>query len=159
MVVYICYSVAKSCPTLQHHGLWSTPGFPALLYLLEFAETHVHWFGDVIQPSHPLSSPSPPVLSLSQYQGLFLSQLFTWGGQIIGASASASVLPMYIRGWFPLGSTGLISLLSTGLSKVFSSTTVCQSWSPNLPTPNPFPMSTSTYSCVSIPALKIGSYF
>ena len=84
-------------------------------------------------------------------------QLFTWGGQILGASASASVLPMYIRGWFPLGWTGLISSLSTGLSKVFSSTTVCQSWSPSLPTPNPFPMSPSTYNCVSIPALKIGS--
>ena len=53
-----------------------------------------------------------------------MSQLFTSGGQSIGASASASVLPVNIQGWFPLGLTGLISLLSKGLSKVFSSTTI-----------------------------------
>ena len=57
--------------------------------------------------------------------GSFLmSQLFTSGGPSIGASASASVLPVNIQGWFPLGLTGLISLLSKGLSRVFSSTTV-----------------------------------
>ena len=53
-----------------------------------------------------------------------MSRLFTSGGQTIGASASASVLPVNIQGWFPLGLTGLISLLSMGLSRVFSSTTV-----------------------------------
>ena len=53
-----------------------------------------------------------------------VSQLFTSGGQGIGASPSASVLPMNIQGWFPLGLTGLISLLSKGLSRAFSSTTV-----------------------------------
>ena len=53
-----------------------------------------------------------------------LSWLFTSGGQSVGASASASVLPMNIQGWFPLGLTGLISLLSRGLSRVFSSTTI-----------------------------------
>ena len=53
-----------------------------------------------------------------------MSQLFTSGGQNIGASASASVLPNSIQGWFPLRLTGLISLLSRGLSRVFSSTTV-----------------------------------
>ena len=53
-----------------------------------------------------------------------MSQLFTSGGQHIGASASASVLPMSIQGWFPLGLTGLISLLPKGLLRVFSSTTV-----------------------------------
>ena len=53
-----------------------------------------------------------------------MSQLFTSGGQNIGASASASGLPMDIQGWFPLGLTGLISLQSKGLSRVFSSTTV-----------------------------------
>ena len=52
------------------------------------------------------------------------SQLFTSGGPSIGASASASVLPMNIQGWFPLGLTGLISLQSKGLSRVFSNTTV-----------------------------------
>ena len=52
-----------------------------------------------------------------------MSQLFASGGQSVGASASASILPMNIQGWFPLGLTGLISLLSKGLSRVFSSTT------------------------------------
>ena len=49
----------------------STPDFPVLHYLSEFTQTHVHWVGDAVQPSHPLSSPSPPALSLPQYQGLF----------------------------------------------------------------------------------------
>ena len=49
----------------------STPGFPVFHYLAEFAQTHVHWVSDAIQPSHPLSSPSPPALNLSQNQGLF----------------------------------------------------------------------------------------
>ena len=49
----------------------STPAFPALHYLLEFSQTHVHWVSDAIQLSHPLSSPSPPTFSISQHQGLF----------------------------------------------------------------------------------------
>ena len=53
-----------------------------------------------------------------------MSQLFTSGDQIFGASALASVLPMNIQGWFSLGSTGLISLQSKGLSRIFSNTTV-----------------------------------
>ena len=53
-----------------------------------------------------------------------MNQFFTSGGQSIGVSASASVLPMNIQGWFPLGYTGWISLLSRGLSRVFSNTTV-----------------------------------
>ena len=47
----------------------STPGFPVLHHLLELAQTHVHRVGDAIQPSHPLLSPSPPALNLSQHQG------------------------------------------------------------------------------------------
>ena len=98
----------------------STPGFPVLRRLLEFTQTRVHWVGDAIQPSSPLLSPSPLALNLSQHKGLFqLSQLFASGGQSIGASAS--VLPMNIQGWFPLGLTGLLSLHSEGLSSVFSS--------------------------------------
>ena len=50
---------------------YSSPGLPVPLPLLEFAQTHVHWVGDAIQPSHPLSSPSPPAFNLSQHQGLF----------------------------------------------------------------------------------------
>ena len=102
----------------------STPGFLVLPHLLERAQTHVHWVNDAIQPSCPLSSPSP-ALSLSQHQGLF--QLVGSSHQVtkvIGASASVSVLPMNIQGWFPLGLTGLISLKSKGLSRVFSNTTI-----------------------------------
>ena len=104
---------------------YSTLGFPVLHYLPEFAQTHVHWVSDAIQPSHPFMLPFSPSLSLSQHQGLFQwSWLFASGGQSMGASTSASVLPMNIQGWFPLGLTGLISLLSKGLSGVYSSTTV-----------------------------------
>ena len=64
-----CCSVAKSSMTLCDPMDCSTPGFPVLNYLLEFAHTHVCWVGDAIHPSHPLSS-SPPALSLSQPQSL-----------------------------------------------------------------------------------------
>ena len=74
------------------------PGFTVLHYLLEFAQSHASSC-DAIQPSHSLSAPSTSALSLSQHQGLFpVSQLFASGGQSIGASASASVLPMHIQG-------------------------------------------------------------
>ena len=93
----VCCSVAQSCPTLCDPMDCSTPGFPVLHHLPELAQTHVHRVGDAIQPSHPLSSPSLPVFNLSQHQGLFQSQLFSSGGQSIGASASASVLLMKFR--------------------------------------------------------------
>ena len=64
-------SVAQSCPTLCETMDCSTPGFPVHHQLLEFTQTHVHWVSDVIQPSCPLSSPSPPTFNLSQHQGLF----------------------------------------------------------------------------------------
>ena len=64
-------SVAQSYRTLFKPMNWSTPGFPVHHQLPEFTQTHVHWVGDAIQPSHPLSSPSPPALSLSQHQALF----------------------------------------------------------------------------------------
>ena len=64
-------SVAQSCLTLCHPMDCSTPGFPVNHQLPELAQTHVHHVGDAIQPSHPLSSPSPPVFNLSQHQGLF----------------------------------------------------------------------------------------
>ena len=102
----------------------STPGSPVLHYLPEFAQTHVHWFGDVIQSSHPLSSPSSPTFNLFQHQGLFQWIDSASGGQSIGALASASVFPMNIQGWFPLELTGLISLQFKRLSRVFSNTTV-----------------------------------
>ena len=64
-------SVAQSCPTLCNPMNRSTPGLPVHHQLLESTQTHVHWVSDAIQPSDPLSSPSPPALNLSQHQGLF----------------------------------------------------------------------------------------
>ena len=91
-----CRSVTKLHLTLYNPMDCSMPDF-SVFYDLEFAQTHVHWVGDAIQPSHPQSFPA---------SGSFpVSQLFTSGGQTIGASASASVLPMNIQGWFPLGLT------------------------------------------------------
>ena len=64
-------SVAKLCPTLCGSMDRSMPGLPVHHQLLESTQTHVHCVGDAIQPPHPLSSPSPPALNLSQHQGLF----------------------------------------------------------------------------------------
>ena len=64
-------SVAQLCPTLCNPMDCSMPSFPVHHQLLELVQTHVHWVGDAIQPSHPLSSPSPPTFNLSQHQGLF----------------------------------------------------------------------------------------
>ena len=118
-----CCSVAKLSSTLCDPMDCSTPGFPVLHHLSESAQTHVHWVCDAIQPSHPLL---PPSLSPSVFPSIrvFSSELFPSGGQSTGTPASASVLPMTIQGWLPLGSTGLISLKSKGLSRVYSSTTV-----------------------------------
>ena len=64
-------SVVQSCPTLCNPVDCSTPGLPVRHQLLELTQTHVHWVGDAIQPSHPLLSSSPPAFNLSQHQGLF----------------------------------------------------------------------------------------
>ena len=88
-------SVAQLCPTLCDLMNCSTPGLLVHHQLPESTQTHVHRVSDAIQPSHPLSSPSPPAPNPSQQLGLFkLSQLFSSGGQSIGISASTSVLPM-----------------------------------------------------------------
>ena len=71
MYDFCCCSVAKLCPTLFNAIDCSTPDFPVLHHLPEHAQTHVHQRGDAIQPSCPLSSPSPPVFNPSQDQGLF----------------------------------------------------------------------------------------
>ena len=64
-------SVTQSCPTLCDPMERSTPSFPVHYQLLELAQTPVHWVGDAIQSSHPLSSPSPPAFNLSHHQSLF----------------------------------------------------------------------------------------
>ena len=118
-------SVAQSCPTLCDPMNRSTLGLPVHHQLQEFTQNHVHQVGDAIQPSHPLSSPSPPAPQSLPASGSFpMSQLFTWGGQSTGVSALASVLPMNTQDWSPLEWTGWISSQSKGLSRVFSNTTV-----------------------------------
>ena len=64
-------SVAQLCPTVCDPMNHSMPGLPVHHQLPEFTQPHVHWVIDTIQPSHPLSSPSPPSFNLSQHQGLF----------------------------------------------------------------------------------------
>jgi len=104
-------SIAQSCLTLWDPMDCRTPGLPVHHQLLEFSQTHAHWVGDPIQPSHPLLSPSPPAFNHSQHQGLFkwVSSSYQWPNY--GVSASGSVLQMNIQDWFPLGCTGWISLL------------------------------------------------
>ena len=70
LLTFCCYSVTQSCLILCDHMDCSTPGFPVHHQLLELTQTHVQRVGDAIQPSHPLSSPSPPAFNLSQHQGL-----------------------------------------------------------------------------------------
>ena len=125
--LYQFSSVTQSCLTLCEPMDCSTPGLPVHHQLPEFTQTHVHLVGDAIQPSHPLSSPSPPAFSLFQHEGLFkwVSSLHHVAKlQHIGASALASVLPINIQDWFPLGWTGWISLQSKGLSRVFSNKSI-----------------------------------
>ena len=97
----------------------STPGLPVHHHLLEFTQTHVHWVGDAIQLSHPLSSPFPPAPNPSQHQSFPMSQLFACGGQSTGVSALASFLPKNTQGWSPLEWTGWISLQSKELSRLW----------------------------------------
>ena len=100
-----------------------TPGFRVLHHLPQLAQTHVHWVNDAIQSFHPLSPPSPFWSQSFPASGSFpMNQLLASHGPSV--RASASVLPMIIQGWFPLGLTGLISLQFKGFSRVFSSTTV-----------------------------------
>ena len=119
-------SFTQSCLTLCNPMDCSMSGFPVHHQLPELTQIHAHWVGDAIQLSYPLSSPSPPAFSLSQHQGLF--QWISSSHQVaklqsIGVSASASILPMNYSG-LPLGLTGLVSLQSKGLSRVFSNITL-----------------------------------
>ena len=119
-----CCSATHSCPTLCDPMHCSAPGLP-VFHLPEFAQVHVHcnqWChlafssSDALFPFCPQSFPASGTLPVSH--------LFASDDQNTEASALASVLPVTIQGWSPLRLTGLISLLSEGLSGVFSSTTV-----------------------------------
>ena len=105
---------------------WSRPDFfPVHHQIPEFIQTHVHWVGDAIQPSHPLSSLSPPAFSLSQHQSLFKWISYSHQvAQVLEFQLQHQSLPMTTQDWSPLGWTGWISLQSKGLSGVFSNTTV-----------------------------------
>ena len=112
-VCFYISSVAQLCPTLCYPMDCSTPGFPVHHQLPELTQTHAHRVDDAIQPSYPLLSPSPPAFSLSQHQSLF--QWVSSSHQmarVLEFWASASVLPINIQDWFPLGWTGWISLQS-----------------------------------------------
>ena len=119
-----CCSVVKLCPTLHpcgltaHQASLSFTVFQSLLKLMSI---------ESVMSSNRLILCRPLLLWLQSFpaSGSFpMSQFFASGGQSIGASASASVLPMNIQDWFLLGLTGLITSLSKGFSRVFSSTTV-----------------------------------
>ena len=134
---YLCFSFfssisalcsVSSVQLLSHVQLCnpmdcSTPHCPVYHQLSEPAQTHVHRVSDAIQPSHPLSSPSP-ASNPSQHQSLFQWVNSAWGIQSTGVSASASFPPKKSQGWSPWEWTGWISLQSKGLSRVFSNTTV-----------------------------------
>ena len=118
-------SVTQVCPILCDRMNCSTPGLPVHHQLPEFNKIHVHRVGNAIQLT---SSSVVPFSSCPQSlpsSGSFpMSQLFAWGGQSIGVSASASALPMNTQHWSPLEWTDWISLQSKELLRVFSSTTV-----------------------------------
>ena len=118
-----CSSVALMPDSLQPHELQHTR-LPCPSRFPGFCSNSCHWISDAIQPSHavfPFSSCLQSFLASGSFPGC---QFFTSGNQSIGVSASASVLPVNIQDWFPLGLTGLISLLSKDLPRVFSNTTV-----------------------------------
>ena len=112
----------RSRPTLWDPRDCSPRGTSVLLYLWEFAQIHVHWVGDALA----ISSSVTPFFCLQSFPAsgsLPVGQLFASGSQSTGASASASILPMNIQGWFPFRTVWfIISLQSKGLSRAFSST-------------------------------------
>ena len=109
-------SITQSCLNFCNYMDCSVPGFPVHHQFPGFIQTHAHWVLDAIQQSQPVLPPSPLAFKLSHHQGFFqwkkhsrAFQLFTPGGQSIGVSASASVLPMNTQDWSPSGRTGWIS--------------------------------------------------
>ena len=93
--------VAQLCLTLCKPMDCSIPGSPVLHHLLELAQTHVHWVSDTIQPSHLLSSPSPPAFNLSQHQGLL--QWVSSSHQVTKVLEFQYQSLQCIQDWFPLG--------------------------------------------------------
>ena len=117
-------SVTQSCPTLCDPMDCSTPGLPVHHQLPEPTQIHVHWVGDAIQPSHPLSSPSTSAFNLSQHQVFSKESVLCMRLPKYWSFSFSISLPMNTQDWSPLGWTGWISLQSKELSRVFSNTTV-----------------------------------
>ena len=124
-----CCSVTKSCLTLCSSRTAAHQA--SLTFTLSLNLPRLMSIESVMPSNHLILCRFLLLPCLSQHQGLFqwvgsspVSWLFTSGSQSIGASALISVLPVNIQGWFPLELTGWISLLSRGLSRVFSSTTI-----------------------------------
>ena len=114
-------SVTQLCLTVCDPMDCSMPGLPVHHQLLELTQIHVHWVDDVIQTSHPLSSPFSCLQSFPTSGSFPRSQFFVSGCQSIGASAS--VLPMNIQDLFPLGLTCLVSLPSLSARNYLETTT------------------------------------
>ena len=117
-------SVARSCPTLWDPMDCSTPGVHAHNQIPKLVQTHVYQVGDALQPSYSVVPFSSHLQSFPVSGSFPMSHFFTLSDHSTGVSASASVLPMNIQNWLPLGLSGLISLQSKTLSRVFSNTTV-----------------------------------
>ena len=135
--VYISYTentrssvlICQRVHSLSHDGLFATPwnvAHQASLSVNSFCNLLKLMSIKSVMPFNHLILCQPLLLSsvLLRIRSSLMSQLFASGGQSIGASASASVLPMNIQDWFPLGLTGWVSLQSKGLSRDFSNTTV-----------------------------------
>ena len=121
MFSFVQFSRSVVSDSLRPYGLQHTrPPCPSPT--AEFTQTHVHWVGSVIQPFHPLLSPSPPTFNLSQHKGLckWVSSL----NQVVKVLEFQLQHPMNTQDWFPSGWTNWISLQPKGLSRVFSNTTV-----------------------------------
>ena len=120
MLMLYCYSVTQSCPTLCDSMDCTRPGLSVPHYLPKFSQVHVHCISDAIQPSHPLTPSSPSALNFSQHQGLF-----QW---VSCSHQMAKILEFRLQcqssGLIFLKIDWFVSLLSKGLSRVFSSTTV-----------------------------------
>ena len=120
-----CCSVSQLCLTLYNPMDWSILGFPVHHQLPELAQTHVHQVGDATQPSHPLSSPSPPAFNLSQHQGLYKKVSSSHQvAKVLEFQLQHQSFQWIFRTDFLSDWLVLISLQSKGLSRVFSNTTV-----------------------------------
>ena len=118
-------SVAQSCPTLYDPMNCSTPGLPVHHQLPEFTQTHVRWIRDALQPSHPLSSPSPPAPNPSQYPRVFSSESTLRMRWAKYWSFSFSIIPSKeIPGLISFRMDWLDLRAVQRLSRVFSNTTV-----------------------------------